>query len=86
MTTTDPRLQPRNGQLYIVRWIREGARADVKHRHFTREHDARQFLDKLHKFGKTAAIFTTRTQWDAVDGLHRRDRSGVGSHVQEGSR
>lgn len=59
------RLTPTSPQLYIVRWIRDDGR-DVKHKHFTREHDARAFLAKLHRFEKTAALFTTRTDWQPI--------------------
>lgn len=56
------RLTPTSPQLYVVRWLREDGR-DVKHKHFTREHDARAFLHRLQAFGKEAALFTTRTDW-----------------------
>lgn len=59
------RLAPTSTQLYVVRWIRDDGR-DVKHKHFTREHDARAFLDKLHGYGKEAALFATPAKWRAV--------------------
>lgn len=62
------RLTPRNGTLYIVRWIRDDGR-DVKHKYFTRRHDAEQFANKLVDHGKDTddvAIFTTTTTWEEV--------------------
>ena len=56
------RLTPTSRQLYIVRWIREDGR-DVRHKHFTRETDARAFLARLQDYGKDAALFTTHTDW-----------------------
>ena len=56
------RLTPTSRQLYIVRWIREDGR-DVRHKHFTRENDARAFLARLQGYGKDAALFTTNTEW-----------------------
>lgn len=56
------RLTPTSRQLHVVRWIREDGR-DVKHKHFTREQDARAYLARLQGFGKEAALFTTRTDW-----------------------
>ena len=60
------RLTPTTTRLYVVRWIREDGR-DVKHKHFTRESDAQNFHDRLTRFGKTAAIFTTQTSWKPTD-------------------
>lgn len=56
------RLTPTSPHLYVVRWIRTDGR-DVKHKHFTRETDARAFHTKLTGLGKTAAIFSTPTTW-----------------------
>lgn len=42
--------------------VREDGR-DVRHKHFTREHDARTFLKRLQDYGKDAALFTTSTDW-----------------------
>ncbi|MDP9820406.1 hypothetical protein [Nocardioides massiliensis] len=63
MTTRDPRLTPRDGKLYTVRWIRQGNRPDVRHKHFTRGHDAHQYADKLRRFGKDAEVYVTDTRW-----------------------
>lgn len=56
------RLQPRDGALYVVRWLRtDGSQA--KHRYFRREHDARRLLARLTAGGWTAELYVTDTEW-----------------------
>lgn len=56
---------PKNGTLYVVRWVRLDGRV-IKHRHFTRQHDAQQFLDKVRAAGRQAAMYRSRTDWEQV--------------------
>ncbi|MQY04127.1 hypothetical protein [Actinomadura macrotermitis] len=56
-TDSRTRLTPRAKRIYVVRWIGAG-RGDVKHRHFTRHHDAQRYAAKLRGYGKDPAIYT----------------------------
>lgn len=58
------RLIPQEGELFVVRWLRQDGR-DVRHKYFRRRHDAQAFAARLDRFGKTYAIFSTWARWSA---------------------
>lgn len=68
MSADDPRLTPRTAELFAVRWIREDGR-DVKHRLFTRHHNAVAYAKKIAGYGKAAEVFRAPVgDWARVEG------------------
>ena len=55
-------LRPRNGGLWVVRWIRTDGR-NAKHRYFRRRADARVFAARLRSLGKPVRVYLTETKW-----------------------
>lgn len=60
-----PTLAPADGELYVVRWVRQDGSC-VKHRYFRRDIDARRFLRKLRAGGWSAAMFSAAVNWSEV--------------------
>ena len=60
-----PSLTPRNGRLYVVRWLRTDGSC-VKHRYFRRRADALAFLERLRSGGWSTALFVAHTSWRDV--------------------
>lgn len=63
---TEPaRLVPRDGPLYVVRWIRKDGR-DVRHRYYRRYAQAAAFALTLRSRGRQCRLFETETNWQDV--------------------
>lgn len=60
---TSARLRPTTRSVFVVRWIRTDGR-DVKHRYFSRRHDAETYAAKLRSYGKDPAVFRAATEWE----------------------
>ncbi len=61
---TADRLRPRSRRLWLVRWVEVSGR-NVRHRYYTRHHDASRFLDTLQDHGRDAELYLTRVEWEA---------------------
>jgi hypothetical protein len=58
-------LEPRAGDLYVVRWVRADGNA-VKHRYYRRFNQAANFLARLQAGGWEASVYVSRTAWTDV--------------------
>jgi len=56
------RLHPRDGRVYVVRWVRTDGR-DVKHRFYLRRHDALARAERLRRWGKDVAVYESPVAW-----------------------
>lgn len=62
------KMAPRDGDLYVVRWVRQDGKA-VKHRYYRRFSQAAAFWAKLDQGGWQAAVYVSRTSWIDVTEL-----------------
>jgi len=58
-------LRPRDGKLYVVRWVRADG-SETRHRYFRRLDDAAKFDERLAAAGREVNIFETDTRWSEV--------------------
>jgi len=63
--TTPAPLRPRDGNLFVVRWIRADG-TETRHRYFRRLHDAYLWHERLVEQGREAGIFSSATIWSEV--------------------
>lgn len=57
-------LMPKADRVWIVRWVREDGN-QTRNRTFLRRHPAESFLGALLEDGRTAAMFSASTDWEA---------------------
>jgi hypothetical protein len=60
---TGPRIRPRNGSLYVVRWLRTYDQREAQHRYYRRRTDAAAFADHLAARGIDSRTYRTRVRW-----------------------
>jgi hypothetical protein len=71
---TAPKIEPRDGPVYVVRWITSNG-ATTKQRVFRVRHYAERWRNKLRAGGWTVQMFQTWAEWtDADDNNTRRPK------------